>query len=310
MDQSIEPLLIEAGDPATSPERLRQLCEWKQFDERARLRETIAGNPNTDDNLLCELASKYPVEVIGNPQFQLLLLSGDHWWENCEPIGTLKLLAELGASAPKEARDYLIGMLAGRLMESEPLPMNMECHYSFSEDVTVQWRPNSLEDSGHKGSNEEQLDELEQEFCIHFSCVVEDNLYFLRPPNEVKDSLGLLVQLLRAKPDELLGTLLVCGWVAEFDSAPGGQGFWGIESVEPGLDDWDLEADLDGNGSGIVQITDPVGITHDIKIEFYDYEKIEDLNPALNHHIDPIASIFESNDGPQDLRAFLRKVIE
>jgi hypothetical protein len=60
MTSSIDLLLIESSDPSTRPERLRELSEWEQLEDRAQLRRSIAANPNADDDLLRSLASDHP----------------------------------------------------------------------------------------------------------------------------------------------------------------------------------------------------------------------------------------------------------
>lgn len=134
MGSTFDAALIEAGDPATGPERLRQLSERKRRHERAQLRQTIAANPNADEDLLLALGADYPKEVISNPRFQLLELSGEAWWENCEAVGILKLLAELGGRTPQQARVHLIKLLAEGLLGVGALDMNMEWHMSFSHE--------------------------------------------------------------------------------------------------------------------------------------------------------------------------------
>jgi hypothetical protein len=82
MASTLESALTEAGDPSTSPKRLRELSLRKRKNERNQLRAVIAANPNVEQDLLLELAADHPKEVIGNPRFQLLQLSGEAWCEN------------------------------------------------------------------------------------------------------------------------------------------------------------------------------------------------------------------------------------
>jgi hypothetical protein len=103
VSRSIDSLLTEASDPLTSPERLRQLSERKRRHERAQLRQTIAANPNADEDLLLALGADYPKEVISNPRFQLLELSGKAWWENCD----LRSLCSLALAAGKDTPAFL-----------------------------------------------------------------------------------------------------------------------------------------------------------------------------------------------------------
>ena len=100
MSSTLESALVEAGNPSTSPKRLRELSLRKRKNERNQLRAVIAANPNAEEDLLLELAADHPKEVIGNPRFQLLQLSGEAWWEDCElqPLCSLALAA--GKNAP------------------------------------------------------------------------------------------------------------------------------------------------------------------------------------------------------------------
>jgi len=131
MPSSIDSLLIEAGNPATSPERLRQLSAWKPLEERKLLRKLSAANPNASEDLLLELAADYPKEVITNPSFQLLQLSGEAWWETCD----LRSLCSLALASGKEAPPFLKPAL-------KPLIQNIFCEYSEMVSVKRQeeWR--------------------------------------------------------------------------------------------------------------------------------------------------------------------------
>jgi hypothetical protein len=176
--------------------------------------------------------------------------------------------------------------------------MNMDWHMSVSEEMTVEWQAGSCEEDD---AEDEELEAdagkpQEQEFSIEFSCVVEENLYFLNPPGAVDDPLGCIEDLLDASSsDELLGVLMEHGWQEESDSSPGGQGYWGIENVAPHLDDWEFESNLFGDGSGSIQVTDPSGKVHEIQIDAPDDYGDEYLNPTLNEHPDLIGSIFDTD---------------
>ena len=124
MPSAIDAALVEAGDPETSPERLRELSDWKRSHERARLRQAIAANPNADDDLLCSLASDYPREVVGNPRFQLLQLSGEAWWEEWD----LRSLCSLTLAAGKQAPPSLKSAINSRWEE---------IHNCYSEQVSI-----------------------------------------------------------------------------------------------------------------------------------------------------------------------------
>lgn len=127
MGSTFDAALIEAGDPATGPERLRQLSERKRRHERAQLRQTIAANPNADEDLLLALGADYPKEVISNPRFHLLELSGKAWWENCD----LRSLCSLALAAGKDTPAFLKSALRSQLEE---------VYNHYSEYVSVKRR--------------------------------------------------------------------------------------------------------------------------------------------------------------------------
>ena len=146
MSRSIDAILNEAGSPETRPDRLRELSKSERRHLRSRLRKAIAANPNVDDDLLWALAADHPKEVISNPRFQLLELSGKSWWEDCETVAVFKLLVELRENAPAEAHTHLIHQIANMLTESDSLEMNMEWHMNFERRITVNWRADVTED--------------------------------------------------------------------------------------------------------------------------------------------------------------------
>jgi hypothetical protein len=124
MPSFIDAALLEASDPTTSPERLRQLSNRKRRHERDRLRRAVAANPNADDDLLCGLASDYPREVVGNPRFQLLQLSGEAWWKDWG----LRSLCSLTLAAGNDAPPYLQAAMKSRFEE---------IHDDYSEYVSI-----------------------------------------------------------------------------------------------------------------------------------------------------------------------------
>lgn len=304
MPSSIDAALNEAGNPETRPERLQQLSEWKRRHERSRLRKAIAANPNVDDDLLLALAADHPKEVISNPRFQLLELSGKTWWKDCEAAAVFKLLVELGENAPAEARTHLIQQIVDMLTEFESLEMNMEWHMSFSKRVTVNWQAVSVDDDDDGDDDDSDATDkkrakeacqaipVKQVFSIQFSCVVEENLYFLRPPCEIEDPRALIEELIQdPEGGDLLAILEQHGWEAEGDSTPGDQGFWEIESVDPQLEDWEFDSDLFGDGSGVVAITDPTGKVHNRRIQPPSDYGDEYVNPTLTNGISGLEMI-------------------
>jgi len=302
MPKPIEKALAEARNPQTESDRLEQLSHWKRRNERSRLRQAIANNPNCEEWLLLKLAAEYPKEVINNPRLQLLQLSEERWWDDCEPLSLLMLLVELGSNAALQMRRDFFNKLASALISTDPLPINKECHMSFSHEVAIEWNPDSSEsdsedDGDKKGEQEVCQEGNEQDLSIKFSCVVEENLYFLKPPYALDNIVGLLEALIGVNSSaDLLAVLEMYGWEEEGDSTPGGQGYWEIESVTPALEGWEVEADLLGDGSGTIKVTDPAGETHDIEVEAPCDHGDEYLNPTLDENPDLIASIFESTD--------------
>ena len=323
MQKPIENALLEACNPQTEPDRLQQLSQWKRRHERSRLRQAIATNPSCDENLLLELAAEYPQEVIDNSRFQLLLLSGETWWEDSEPIALLMLLAELGPNAPPQMRRGFFDWVGAALISADPLTLNREWHMSFWRDITIEWIPDlaavaAEHDNGDRrleSSREEECDSREsqaRDFSIEFSCVVEGKNYFiLNPPNSLDDPMGCIEALVDIdSSEELLAALEMHGWEEESDTSPGGQCLWKIESIAPELKGWDIAADLLGDGSGTIQVIDPSGKTHIVEVEAPDDYGDEYLNPTLEDLPDFIASVFvDSGKTTTELCNLLLKLI-
>jgi len=320
MSDSFETAIIEAASPKTDPQRLHVLSQWKHKDERSRLRQALASNPNSEEGLLMELAGEYPDEVIENPRFQLLLLGDETWWENVQPISMLRLLAALGPTAPKQARLDFFDELGCRLADTDPLDMNMEWHMSFTQEFTVEWEGRSDENAESRsteleteeGEDDEDIDEEqleEQEFSIDFCCIVDEVHCNLSPPAKLDDPLSCLEKLIDVtSKTELLTVLIEHGWEKDVDSC--GDGYWEIENISPEEDGWEVSADLDGDGSGSVHITDPAGGTHEVEIDSPEDYGGSYLNPSLNEFIDMISSIFEVKSvSSEDLPKLLRQVI-
>ena len=317
MPKPIDNALSEASNPQTEPERLQELSEWELRDERARLRQAISANPNCDETLLLELAAEYPDEVVANPRFQLLLISDEPWWEHAEPLSMLRLLAALGDTAPRHAWLNFLDQIGELITSTGPLEMHMEEHMSFTQEITVEWRDGPLEEDDTESEERDSGEDVgqdpndltEQNFSIDFSCVVEENLYLLNPPDKVDDPLDLLEELLKGnRSEDLLRTLMKHSWGEECSSL-GDYGYWEIKSVSPVLDDWELHADLSIDGSGSIEITDPAGKTHVVEVEAPDKD-YEILNPVLKEYPDLIGSIFKTDAlSSAELRRFLQQLI-
>ena len=193
---------------------------------------------------------------------------------------------------------------------------------SFNQEITVAWLDSCKQESTAGKDEPEDDDELEeddeyldepkwQEFSVDFSCVIEENCCFLSPPSIVERPLECLEQLINIQSkDEILDVLERHGWEIESDSTPGGQGYWGIESITPQLVDWEFAADLLGDGSGRIQITDPTGETHEVEVDAPTDYGDEYLNPTLGEHPDLIGDIFETDAvSSAELIGLLRQVI-
>lgn len=68
--QSIETLKLVAKNLNTPPETLRKLADIGDKD----IRREVASNPNTPTDLLLNLGTEFPGELLNNPVFSLLLL--------------------------------------------------------------------------------------------------------------------------------------------------------------------------------------------------------------------------------------------
>jgi hypothetical protein len=134
MANSIDAALLEARDPGASPERLRQLSKWTHPEERIRLCQAIASNPNAEDALLWKLAAEHPDQVVSNPRFQLRRLSAEPWWHECDSSALIQLIAILGNSVPEAARTHLVKLIWAELTDS-PISINLEAHQAESADI-------------------------------------------------------------------------------------------------------------------------------------------------------------------------------
>ncbi len=317
MTKAIENALIEAINLQTDPERLQELSEWEQKDERSQIRQAIAANPNCDETVLLELAAEYPDEVMANPRFQLLLISDQRWWKEAMPLSMLRLLAALGDTAPRQARLDFFDQLGGLLANTDPLEMYMEQNISFTQEITVEWQAGSGEEDDAESGEQDSGEDVgpnpnalkQQDFTIDLLCDVEEGLELLCPPDNLGDPLSFYEELIKGNSSEdLLSTLMKHGW-SEEASCLGDYGSWEIKSVSPQLDEWELYASLSIDGSGSIEITDPAGQTHVVEVEAPDKE-YEFLNPTLKEHPDIVGSIFETDLLPSaELTKLLQQVI-
>lgn len=49
-------------------------------------------------------------------------------------------------------------------------------------------------------------------------------------------------------------------------------GYWDLDDYEPDLPGWEFSADIQGDGSGAVTVTDPNGLSHEVDIDQPDYD--------------------------------------
>jgi hypothetical protein len=98
------------------------------------------------------------------------------------------------------------------------------------------------------------------------------------------------------------------GW-SEQASSLGDYGSWEIKSVSPQLDCWEVYPLLSIDGSGTIEIVDPAGEMHVVRVEAPDKE-YEFLNPTLKEHPDMVGSIFETDlFSSAELTKLLQQVI-
>lgn len=133
MNKEIDAALIEAADSSTSAKRLRQLSDWADSNERTRIREVLAANPNIDNALLLELAADHPSQVADNPQFKLLLLGSEPWWEDSDSQALIQLLA-LRQDISDSARIHSAKLIWEELTW-DPININLESYQS--ENVAI-----------------------------------------------------------------------------------------------------------------------------------------------------------------------------
>lgn len=139
MNKEIDAAIVEAADSSTSAKRLRELSEWADAEERNRIRETLATNPNIDNALLWELATDHPSQVVDNPQFRLLLLGSEPWWEDCDSQALTQLLA-LRKDVSDSARIHLAKLIWDELTWS-PIIVNLESHQSENVSISCDLPP-------------------------------------------------------------------------------------------------------------------------------------------------------------------------
>jgi hypothetical protein len=83
------PLILEAADPTTTPERLRELFLSQPPDAILR---ALASNANTPSEVLLQLAARYPSEFLHNPVLPLLYLEDSKFVQRIPYESALRLL--------------------------------------------------------------------------------------------------------------------------------------------------------------------------------------------------------------------------
>jgi hypothetical protein len=137
MASTLKSALIEASNPSTSPKRLRELSLMRPKNERNQLRQVIAANPNSEEDLLLELAADHPKQVIGNPRFKLLELSGEAWWDQC---GLPSLFALLGTGMTPMNGPIEAVLLEGFNTFLRELTSDVKGEVVWAQELTVDLR--------------------------------------------------------------------------------------------------------------------------------------------------------------------------
>jgi hypothetical protein len=88
--------LKEAGDPHTSPGRLRALAEHDDVE----VRRAVAQNPSTPPETLSTLGASFPGELLQNPAFALWELEGPELFQAL-PVETARALLEVPGLAAR-----------------------------------------------------------------------------------------------------------------------------------------------------------------------------------------------------------------
>jgi len=78
-----------AKNPCTPPKALKKLGSSRD----KYTRKAVAGNPNTPADIMSGLGGQFPMELLGNPALDLLLLENPDLFSEM-PIGTLRALAK------------------------------------------------------------------------------------------------------------------------------------------------------------------------------------------------------------------------
>jgi hypothetical protein len=72
--QSLKILKLIAKNPNADPELLRKLASGAY----EKIRESVAGNPNTPTDVILDLGANFPKQMLNNPVFPLLMLENSN----------------------------------------------------------------------------------------------------------------------------------------------------------------------------------------------------------------------------------------
>lgn len=227
MSSTLESALVEAGNPSTSPKRLRELCLRKRKNERNHLRPVIAANPSVEEDLLLELAADHPKEVIGNPRFKLLQLSGEAWWDQC---GQTSLFALMGTGLMPMNGPIEAVLLEGFNTFLRELSSDVKGEVRWAQELTVDLRACA----GSSGMHAEIVMRLAMDPFPGYFLFTKGN-----PCESLTDCIELLWQLGVGGEHGLSPfSDWPTGWNLEMIGTCSG-GAWRIDTVSPMPDDFD-----------------------------------------------------------------------
>jgi hypothetical protein len=158
---SIELARIVARNINTAPKLLKKLAH----SEDKRTRQNVASNPNTPTNTLLNLGAEFPLELLNNPVFSLLLLENPNLVEEM-PAPTLAHFIKLDLAPPEwvniaakhddvQVLNALINnpktpvealniLIYGRTHNDNRITNTAALHVNLQEGVTQEWKKAAL----------------------------------------------------------------------------------------------------------------------------------------------------------------------